>query len=69
MYFDLYWFNGGEYFTEYSSVVVYPYFSILKSKPSFLFVYYLFYLSIYLSIYLESTYSAVGEEKVLSSFC
>ena len=51
MYFDLYWFNGGEYFTEYSSGVVYPYFSILKSKPSFLFVYYLFISSTYLLIY------------------
>ena len=52
MYFDLYWFNGGEYFTEYSSGIVQPYFSILKSKPPFLFVYYFFiYLLIYLFIY------------------
>ena len=51
--FGLYGFYGGEYFAEYSSGVVYPYFSIPKSKPSFLFVYYyLFILSNYLLIYL-----------------
>ena len=52
IYFDLYLLDWGEYFTEYSSGVVYTYFSILKSKPFFLFVYYLFILSIYLLIYL-----------------
>ena len=49
MYFDLYWFNGEEYFTEYSSGIVYPYISILKSKLSF-FVCLLFIFFIYLSI-------------------
>ena len=53
MYSDLYWFNKGEYFTEFSSSIVYPYFSSLKSVPSFLFVYYLFILSIYLPTYLS----------------
>ena len=52
IYFDLYLFNGREYFAEYSSGVVYPYFSILKSKLSFLFVYYIFILSTYLLFYL-----------------
>ena len=52
IYFDLYLLDWEEYFTEYSSGVVYPYFSIMKSKPSFLFVCYLFILSIYLLIYL-----------------
>ena len=52
MYFDLYWFNGEEYFTEYSSGALYPYFSSLKSKPSF-FVCLLFIFFIYLSIYLS----------------
>ena len=41
-----------EYSTEYSCGLVYPYFSIFKSKPLFSFAHYLFVLSIYLLIYL-----------------
>ena len=43
IYFDLHWFNGGEYFTEYSSGVV----SLLFNSEICLSTIYLFYLSIY----------------------
>ena len=46
--FDLNWFYGEEYFTEYSGGVIYAYFS--KSKPFSLFVYYLFIYFIYFTI-------------------
>ena len=51
---DLYWFNGGEYFTEYPSGVVYPYFHFWKVSSLFgclLFIYFI-YLFTYLFIYL-----------------